>query len=155
MLMIYSRDITCLIANLPHLLLAQTLDSPFMMVIPLLIPMGTEAWLEPCTTSPSPDLISPLQFIKYVSTCQLLPQPTLLQPKESFVTSEALFIMALSSLLVHCPSLLTLMQIGLMTQMTDGLPQDFSFTWGLMPSLGLLRSNLLSPGLPQSQSIVL
>ena len=122
---------------------------------PLLDPQGTEAWLELCTSSPSPDLISLLQFIKSVSTCQLLPQPILLQLKESFITSEAFLIMALSSLLVHYHSLLTLMQIGLVTQMIGDLPQAFSFTWGLMPSLGLLKSNLQSPNLPQSQSIVL
>uniref|UniRef100_A0A2N9I242 Integrase catalytic domain-containing protein n=1 Tax=Fagus sylvatica TaxID=28930 RepID=A0A2N9I242_FAGSY len=50
----------------------------------LITPTQYKAWLEPCTTSPSPDLTSPLQFIKSVSTCQLLPQPTLLQPKEFF-----------------------------------------------------------------------
>ena len=126
MLMIYLRSIICLTANLPHLPTSQTKDYHFIMVILYLIHMAIEAWLELCTISPSPDLTSPLQFIKFVNICQH-PQPhILLQLKEYFIILEELLIMALNSLLVHYHCLLTHMQIGLVTQVIVGPLQNFA-----------------------------
>ena len=155
MLRIISKSTICLIANLHPLHAALTLDYLFMMVILYLIHMVTEAWLGLSIISLSQGLTFPLQFIKSANTCQHLPPFILLQLKEFFITLKALFIMASNSLMAHYHYLPTLMQIGLVTQMTKDPLLVFSSIWDPMSLLGLLRSSLLYLDPPLSQSIEL
>ena len=97
MLLIYLKSITCSNVSLPLHQAVLILAYLFMMVNSLLIHMLTEVWLEPCTTSPSPDLTYLLQFIKSANICPLQPPLILLQQRGFFVTYVALSIMALNS----------------------------------------------------------